>query len=156
MTIDEFGEIKTPFLRTAFNYDRDAESYSTAFFCEDETRTQQQFKEECDINTIVKNFGLTGELPAISAVPLVGEFEEIFDYQSALNKLREADAAFMAYPAELRAKFQNDPGRFVEFVSDPANKDEIKKMGLGAPESPRQAPIEVRVIPDPSPDAKTP
>lgn len=148
------------FLRTAYNYDMDSVSLQTALVCDEETRTQQQFREECDINTIVERFGITGELPTDVRVPLQAEFLEVFDYQSSLNKLIEADEAFMQYPANVRAEFQNDAGKFVEYVSDPNPDDEkkakLKKWGLLRRETARQAPIEVRVIPDPSGELKTP
>lgn len=153
------GELRK-FLRTAYNYDMDSASLETALVCDDETRTQQQFKEECDINTIVERFGITGELPQNVRVPLQEEFLETFDYQTSLNKLIEADEAFMQYPANVRAEFQNDAGKFVEYVSDPNPDDEkkakLKKWGLLRPETARQEPIEVRVIPDPSAELKTP
>jgi hypothetical protein len=39
----------------------------------------------------------------------------------------------MALPADIRFRFLNDPGRFVDFCSDPANRDEMSKMGLLRP-----------------------
>lgn len=147
------------FLRSAFNYDMDQASLESALICEDETRTQQQFKEECDINTIIDRFGIGAVIPENPSVPLQSEFLEVFDYQSALNKLIEADQAFMEYPAAIRAQFQNDAGKFVEFVSDPdpddAKKAKLREWGFLKPQTAPQAPIEVRVIPDPSEPAKT-
>lgn len=155
MAIDVYGEITTPFLRTRFNYDMNRASLLSGLHCSDETRTQQQFGDECDINTIVRRFGLTGELPQGLKVPMQGDFTEVFDYQSSLDLLREADQAFMQMPAEIRERFGNDPGRFVEFTSDPKNVKQCREWGLAEPERARQAPIEVRVIPDPSEPLKT-
>lgn len=155
MTITPEGEIITPFLRSAFNYDKNKASRDSGLTCTDGTRTQQQFKEEVNINTIVERFGLTGQLPNNLRVPLEHEFLDVLDYQSALNRLKAADAAFLEMPANIRKQFDNDAGRFVHFVSDPANKDQVKAWGLAAPERPRQEPIEVRVIPDPSEPSKT-
>lgn len=150
MTIDGDGVVQTVFLRTAFNYDMEAASLETALFCDDGTRTQQQFAEECDINTIVERFGLTGELPQGVKIPFQADFDQVYDYQSAMNLLIEADEAFMQYPANIRAQFQNDPEKFVSFVSDPANIDKVREWGLARAETPRQGPIDVRVIPTPS------
>lgn len=164
MTIDQdSGEILTAipksqrvFVRTPFNYDRELASLLSGLSCDDPTRTQQQFGEECDINTIVERFGLTGELPSNLRVPMQGEFEDsIDDYQTALNKLMEADDAFMQMPAKIRERFHHDAGEFVEYVSDPANKKQCQDWGLAAPETAPPAPIMVKVIPDPSPDLKT-
>lgn len=155
MTIDPFGEIITPFLRSAYNYDMEEASLQSGLHCSDETRTQQQFGEECDINTIVHRFGLTGQLPQNLEVPMTGDFSEVVDYQTALNKLMLADEAFMQMPAEIRERFGNDAGKFVDFTSNPMNVEECRKWGLARPVEAPRGPIEVRVVPDPSGATKT-
>lgn len=148
------------FLRTPYNYDMHEASRLSGLSCSDPTRTQQNFKEECDINTIVRNFGVTGEMPLTTATPLQGDFADAAtDYQSALNLILQADQSFMELPSDVRKRFNNDPGAFVEFASDPANRDEVEKMGLGRPKPAAPAPLAVRVIPDNPPEnqpAKTP
>ena len=96
-TVDEdgvlHGVVVEPFVRSPYNYDRDAVSEVTGLYCEPGSSvTQQQFKEECDINTIVRNFGVTGQLPITAMQPLVGDFTGITDFQSALEAVREAEA----------------------------------------------------------------
>lgn len=118
------------FLRSSYNYDMDYSSDRYALRCKDPTRAQQQFKEECDINTIVKRFGITGKLPENVKMPLQGDFAEVRDYQDALNKMIEADEAFMKMPAEVRERFQNDPGKFVDYVSNEENVEDARKWGL--------------------------
>lgn len=155
MTDWETGEIITPFIRTHFNYDMNDISVKTGLRCTDETRTQQQFAEECDINTIVERFGLTGELPNNLRVPMVGDFTEVYDYQTSLDLLRAADSAFMQMPAEIRERFGNDAGAFVDFTSDPKNIEQCREWGLARPQEAPSGPIEVRVIPSPSEGEKT-
>lgn len=117
--------------RTGFNYDRNAASNESGIACsEEEGRTLQQFKEECDINTIVRRFGLTGELPDNFRPPMIGDFTEVMDFQSALNAVRRAEEAFMEMPADLRARFSNDPQKLIEFLGDDKNRDEADKLGL--------------------------
>lgn len=156
LTVDEDGVIHGPFIRSAFNYSMDYASLQSGLQCDDPTLAQQQFKEECDINTIVERFGLTGELPNNLRVPITEQFADIVDYQTALNTLREADDAFMEMPANIREQFGNDAGRFVDFVSDPKNIKQCREWGLAAPETALPGPIDVRVIPDPSDTKKTP
>lgn len=98
--------------------------------CPEETRTQQQFKDECDINTIVKRFGVTGVVPGSLRMATYGDFTDVDDFHTALNAVRSASEAFMALPSELRDRFGNDPQRFVEFCSDARNLDEAKALGL--------------------------
>lgn len=143
------------FLRTPYNYDRNAASDASGLLCADPTRTQQHFRDEVDINTIVERFGLTGELPSDVRVPVNGDFTEaVTDYQTALNLVIQADDAFMQLPAAVRERFANDPGRLVEFVSDDANREEARKLGLLVPEKAPPEPMAVRVVPEPAPAAK--
>lgn len=121
------------FVRTPFNYDRNAVSKTTGLHCKDPSLTQQQFIEECDINTIVERFHLTGEVPQLTELPSFGNFTGIFDFQSAQNAIRQANEQFMELPAKLRARFHNDPQEFLEFCSDADNRPEAVKLGLVAP-----------------------
>lgn len=112
-------------------YDTVEASDETGIDCSgDPGRTQQHFKEECDINTIVERFGLSGQLPQNVRVPLEAEFVEAFDFQTAMNAIRRAEESFMQMPAKVRARFSNDPGAFVDFCSDEANKEEMRSLGL--------------------------
>lgn len=159
ISVSPDGELvyrKKPFLRTRFNYDTNRASVASSLACSDPTRAQQNSKDECDINTIVRNFGVTGQLPNIDRIPLEGDFHDVVDYQTALHALMQADETFMQLPSDVRKRFDNDPSKFVSFATDESNRDELKAMGLLRPETPLPAPIEVRVIPDPSDPSKTP
>jgi len=119
-----------PFVRSPYNYDRDAASNESGIECRDPSLAQQNSKDEADINTIVKRFNLTGELPSGVSVPKYADFDDVVDYHSALNMVIAADHAFMALPAAIRARFDNDAGAFVDFVSDPSNAAAVAEMGL--------------------------
>ena len=120
------------FVRAPFNYDVDEASDASALGVFEPTLAQQQFKDECDINNILERFGVTGELPTNTRLPQYGDFSGITDYQSALNAVMEAQEAFMALPAAVRARFANDPAAFVDFCSDESNRDEAIALGLVA------------------------
>jgi len=130
MIDQDTGEVRTPFMRTPYNYDTDKTSQATGLECTEPTRTQQQFKDEVDINTIVERFGVTGEMPPPIAFPTEQEFEETFDFQSAMNITIQAREEFMKMPAKARARFMNDPQKFMEFIHDEGNIDEAVKLGL--------------------------
>lgn len=120
--------------RTGYQEDRHAITVETGLVCDPgDTVTQQSFKEECDINTIVRRFGLTGQLPLTQAVPLSGDFTAVSDFQSAMQMIKQAEAAFMELPGELRARFRNDPGQLIAFLEDPANREEAVKLGIVNP-----------------------
>lgn len=99
------------------------------------TRAQQHFAEEVDINTIVRRFGLTGEIPQGVPHVLQGDFTNVVDFQSAMDMIVQAREAFMEQPAHVRAKFDNDPQKFLDFVSSKENLDEAIKLGLVREES---------------------
>lgn len=141
-----------PFVRSAFNYDRDAASLDSGLACEDKSLTKQSFAEECDINVIARRFGLTGELPQGVRLPRYEDFSEAFDFHSAMNAIAQANESFSALPAEVRARFLNDPGRFVDFCADRGNRDEAIRLGLidkplPAPAAPAAAPLAVNPTP---------
>jgi len=115
------------------SYDAKKATEQTGLFCEDESRAVQSQKDEADINTIVRNFGVTGVLPQGVRVPSYGDFDGISDYQEALEAVRAADASFSAMPADVRTRFDNDPAKFVEFCSDSGNLEEMRKLGLAVP-----------------------
>ena len=125
------------FTRSPFNYDPDVVSMETGFVSDEDSMTQQSFKEECDINTILKRFAVTGELPDNVRVPQYQEFEEVFDFHSAMNVVRASNEAFAAMPAHVRERFSNDPARFVAFTMDENNYDEALKLGIVNPRPPK-------------------
>lgn len=144
-----YQEGNPPFLRTPYNYDMSKASDETGLACHDKTRTQQQFKEETDINTIVDRFGITGEMPKDVRVPVEQDYWELSDYQAALNQVNAGREAFMELPAKIRAEFDNDPGKLIAFISDDTNREKAKKMGILVPEKPIEKPPEpvtVRVV----------
>lgn len=141
--------MKTPFFRTGYNYDVEAVSLETGLKCEDESLAVESAKEEADINTIVRRFGLTGELPDDVRMPQSGDFTGIPDFHTALNLVRATQEEFLRVPAEIRDRFQNDPARLMAFLEDEGNRDEARKLGFLKPEPAVAEPLSVRVVPDP-------
>ena len=119
-----------PFLRTPYNYDTNAASNESAVDCEDPSLAQQHFRDETDINNILRQFNITGLLPENPLSPRYGDFTGIKDYHSALNAVNDAEDGFMALPADLRATFGNDPEQLINFLDNPANKDQAIALGL--------------------------
>jgi len=119
-----------PFIRNPYNYDTLAASNESGLRCEDASRTQQHFKDETDINNILRQFNITGQLPTKAITPQYGDFTGIGDYHGALNAVIAAENEFMTLPATLRARFDNDPQELIEFLNNPENKEEALKLGL--------------------------
>lgn len=95
--------------------------------------TQQQFKDECDINRIMDRYLRTGVLsdPLQQRQPgTYGDFSELGDYMEHMNKVVEAREMFEALPAKVRERFANNPANMIEFVMDSDNRAEAIKLGL--------------------------
>jgi len=122
--------IKAPFLRTPYNYDTNAASNESGVHCEDASLAQQHYKDECDINNILRQFNVTGILPETPLSPRYGDFTGISDYQTALNAVLAAEDEFMSLPANIRTRFDNDPNNLINFLADESNRAEAEKLGL--------------------------
>lgn len=131
----ELPEEKRVFVRTPYNYDMNKASDEAGLGQFEPTRTQQHFKEECDINTIVRRFGVTGELPIGTRAPRYGDFTGVNDFQTAMNAVARANEAFDALPATWRKRFDHDPQKFLEFCENTENREEAVRLGLIMPQA---------------------
>ena len=118
------------FLRTPYNYDRDAASNESGLACEEPSLAQQHHKDECDINNILRQFNITGLLPESPLSPRYGDFTGIGDYHTAMNRVIAAQEEFEALPAQIRARFNNDPAQLIEFLENSDNRPEAEELGL--------------------------
>lgn len=101
------------------------------FHTEGESLTQQHFQEECDIINIIKRHDRNGIIEHVHrGQARYGDFSEVTDYREALDLVRDAQEEFMTIPSDIRKKFDNNPGKFYEFVSNPDNRDELIEMGF--------------------------
>ncbi|WNK14330.1 MAG: internal scaffolding protein [Microvirus sp.] len=130
-------ERKHIFVRSAFGYDTNVASREAGLECKDPSKTVQSTAAEADINVILKSFGVTGMLPQVARPPTYEDFSEaVGDFQSAQNLIVEANRSFMGLNADVRARFGNDPGAFVEFCSQEGNRGDMEKWGLTLPRKP--------------------
>lgn len=99
-------------------------------FPENSPHTKQEFKAEADINTIMARYNRTGELPQINLVaPQYLDVTDM-DFHTHMNIIREAQDLFDALPSQVRNRFANDPGEFIDFCGDLNNHPELARMGL--------------------------
>lgn len=97
--------------------------------------TKQSFKDECDINMIMKRFKKVCGQDFLNKYQgyvngQFGDFSNVCDYRSALDQIAQAKAVFGALPAKVRARFENDAAQFLDFCHDPKNMDEMVSLGL--------------------------
>lgn len=118
-----------------------------------ESKTKQSFKDECDINVIMRRYEATGILPgmerAVGAryIDCTGA-----DFQEAQLIVAAGKSAFAELPARIRARFANDPAKLMEFLADKRNLEEARELGLVKPEQKEATPLAVRVVASPSGD----
>lgn len=94
-------------------------------------RTQQHFKEECNVNHIMAKYGASRLLEHYGQFKgNYGDFTNVQDYQTSMNQIIAANDMFMSLPSKIRNRFSNDPAQFLAFVSNEANRDEMKSLGL--------------------------
>ena len=119
------------------DFKRPYENYGRVFTpVGEESLTHQSFKDECDINNIVAKFRKSGLIDHVNKYQgqYIDATQLVPDYHGALNFINEASETFMSLPASIRERFDNDPGAFLDFVSDEDNKSEMFEMGLLRPD----------------------
>ena len=94
------------------------------------SKTQQHFKDNCDINSIIKKHSRTGCLPLNNKQPMYGDFSNLETLHDLKNKLIQINNEFMALPSDIRDKFDHDPQNLQEWLSDAQNTNEAVQLGL--------------------------
>lgn len=101
-----------------------------------QSRTEQHFKKECDVNQILAKYQRTGAITHwTQREPTYGEIP-FGSLQEAIQMVEQAQESFNALPSQVRKRFQNDPAQFLAFVQDPSNAEEMAELGLRAARSP--------------------
>lgn len=121
----------------------------------DVSLTRQEFKDECDINNLLRKYTEQGIPPALRVgTPQYFDATDVPDFQTAMQVVIDAQEAFMKLPAAVRKELDNDPARFVEYAQDPENLPNMRKWGLAPPEKVPDAPMRVEVVNPPPGDEK--
>jgi phage internal scaffolding protein len=107
---------------------------------EGEPGAMQQFRDQCDINNIMRRYQRTGALEW--ATKHEGTYADVtgITFQSAQDQLLRAEQLFADLPSSIRDRFANDPGAFLDFIHDSSNRDEAIRLGL-IPEPAAVAPV---------------
>jgi phage internal scaffolding protein len=92
--------------------------------------TEQSHKKQCDMNYILKDYQRTGMIK--HAAKFEGKYDDVSagDFQNAMFLIKNAQQMFEQLPSSLRKRFGNDPASFLEFTSNPDNKEEMKSLGI--------------------------
>lgn len=99
--------------------------------CEDATRAKQAMAAECNINNIMEKYLKTGLIDHVNEHKgQYGDLPSAMDYHDSCNAVIAAKDAFASLPSNIRNKFDNDPGKFLEFAQNPENEDQMGELGL--------------------------
>ena len=92
------------------------------------SRTLQEQTESTEIINILDRFRITGNIEHVAKYePQYGEFAQ-FDFHATQNQVKQVEQMFDALPSAERKQFGNDPQKFLDFV---ANQENIEDMRDG-------------------------
>jgi len=118
------------------------------------SRTEQAHANEVNINTIMARVEKGQTVSINTASPLYGDFTGVSDYQTACDTVIQAQEDFMALPAKVRSRFDNDPAKLIEFIQNPENKEELIELGLIDDPTPKPVKVgETIEVPENEPQA---
>lgn len=93
--------------------------------------TEQCHKDDCDVNVILQRFAKTGVLPENTRRGVFGDFSALpDDYREACALIEDARKRFDSLPSAVRERFNNDPAQLLEFLDNPDNESEARKLGI--------------------------
>lgn len=95
-----------------------------------ENPTQQQFRNEVNINSIMKRYRQNGILPANVRQPIFGNFAGADDFIDIQNRFLNAVEAFDQLPGSIRERFGGSIPALLQFLADPKNRKEAITLGL--------------------------
>lgn len=112
-------------------YNLSERSKKNAILFQQPSLAKQEFKDECDIKSIMAKFEKTGVLDhQAKHEGRYGDFTTAPQYHEAMNIVAEADDMFKSIPSHIRALFSNDASEFLEFAQNPDNVEDMIEMGL--------------------------
>lgn len=137
--------------KTFYNrLDKSFNSVNSGTIFSDVSLTDQSQAYDADINNIMVDGYVPGAKKVCSTRrPMFGDFTQCTQEKLAdsLNTVKKAESDFNNLPSDIRAKFDNNPLKLLEFVNNADNYDEAVKLGLCNPRAEEPQPVKVQVIP---------
>lgn len=118
----------------------------------DPGHTQQHHAASVDIRNILMAAKKGIPIESVAwGTPQFGDFSNVDSYVVARQRIASTNEDFGRLPSEIRNRFQNDPAKLVEFLSNPANLNEAVELGIITPGQPDQV---VAAVPKPPPNGE--
>ena len=120
----------THIVRSAYGH-----KFSEGITFEKPSLTKQSFTKECNVNTIMEKYQKTGAIEHVNKNEASYGYASGQDFSEAMAIIATGKTMFEELPSSIRTKFQNDPAQFLDFVQDPNNLEEMRKLGLATQKS---------------------
>jgi phage internal scaffolding protein len=117
----------------------------------DPSMTDQSQEQESNVNFIMQKYQNTGISPDWRTNGFFADLTNVPDLSTALQTVTQAQQAFDQLPSNIRERMGNSPEFMMEYLLNPANKQEAISLGLVNAPEPTPEPLSVRVIPEPEP-----
>lgn len=96
-----------------------------------EAITKQSFAGACDVNEVMRRWEVTGVLDHVNTAQAIYlDCAGPDGLQDMFSRVADAEAKFMELPSEVRALVDNDASRFVEYLTNPENLEECRRVGI--------------------------
>ncbi len=94
------------------------------------SRTKQSFRDECDINKIVKRFETTGQVQHMNVrKPIYADVSNVADLAACLAAVDLAEESFMALRSDLRQAANHDPVEFLRMMDSDEGREKLEALG---------------------------
>ena len=108
--------------------------------------TKQNLVDDADINKLIRKHGYNQVVTNMQKLEVIyGEMNST-SLKEALQMQIDAKEAFMEVPSEIRNRFGNDAGAFIDYATNPDNLQEMRELGLAPPPPPKPEPTPVEII----------
>ena len=111
---------------------------------------QQQFKEDCEIESILQRHNLGGVMgiyPQSEQQPMYADVSDIPDFQVSQTHVARATEYFEGLPSSVRAHFNNNLSEFLSALGNPDARQSLTDMGILKKKA-DPAPDQSSVLPD--------
>ena len=123
-------------------YERENGTIGLKSINDEPSKTDQQYKDDCDVNEIIRRYKKDGIVPHVKNIN--AQFADVSDIPSLMEGIERIDAAkeeWLKVPASIRKKHGNSVVNFYNWLADPANQDEAVKLGLKKKPKPAEEPV---------------
>lgn len=101
-------------------------------FTDEVSLTQQHFKDDVDINNIVRKYAQDGLMPLAKKQQQFG-YATSQTFTEAMFTVATAEEEFMQLPSEVRSHFNNDVAAYLDAASDETQRPLFEELGMLEP-----------------------